>query len=183
MKPTILILAVAGLGLAACGDEDTTTVINQTTITQTASSDDESSTTSNETTTASTTDDDGEDSDDDSGQVVSLKSFQTPTGNIACLMSAKSVRCDIAEKQWTAPRPAGCPKQLDFGQGLTLSAEGPAEVVCAGDTVLNPDAPVLDYGSSSRIGSITCASAESGVTCISDSGGSFTLSREAYELN
>ena len=99
------------------------------------------------------------------------------------MMSAQVVRCDIAEKQWTAPRPSSCPSEVDFGQGLTMKATGPAKVVCAGDTVLNPQAPTLAYGSSSQIGSITCTSTEADVECANSSGGSFKLSRESYELN
>ena len=99
------------------------------------------------------------------------------------MMSAQVVRCDIAEKQWTAQRPSSCPSEVDFGQGLTMQATGPAKVVCAGDTVLNPQAPTLAYGSSSQIGSITCTSTEADVECVNSSGGSFKLSRESYEVN
>ena len=98
-------------------------------------------------------------------------------------MSSSDVRCDIAEKQWTAQRPASCPSQVDFGQGLTMKATGPATVVCAGDTALNPQAPTLDYGTSSQVGSITCTSTEADMECTNGSGGSFKLSRESYELN
>jgi hypothetical protein len=163
--------------LAACGEDETTTVINQTTTVTEDEPDDS--------TTETTTDDDDDDEadDDDSGPTEALKSFQSPTGNIGCAMTADFVRCDIVEKDWEAQRPEGCPGDSDFGQGLTLSATGQAEVVCAGDTVLDQGAPVLDYGSRSQIGPITCESDEEGVECSNESGGSFSLSREEYDLD
>lgn len=164
--------------LAGCGDDGDTTVINQTTTVT-----ESSSTTASSSTTESTTSTAADDGADESGPVLSLKSFQAPSGNIACAMTGKSARCDIAEKDWSAPRPADCPSQVDSGQGLTLNATGAAQVVCAGDTVLNPDAPTLEYGSTSQIGAIVCASMESGVSCTNSSGGAFTLSRESYDLN
>jgi len=166
--------------LAGCGDGDSTTVINQTTTVTATDPSSATSTTSTERETATTP---ADDDDGGSQNVVSLEAFQSPSGNIACLMSAKSVRCDIADKQWSAPRPAGCPKQLDYGQGLTLDATGAATVVCAGDTVLNPEAPVLEYGSISQVGSIRCDSEESGIDCENGAGGEFSLSREEYELH
>jgi Family of unknown function (DUF6636) len=185
MKPRIgaILAPLACLGvLAGCGnDGDSTTVINNTTtVTETAGS----STTNTAITESSSTTTGGGGGDSSGSQdVVSLDAFQSPSGNIACLMSAKGVRCDIAEKQWNAPRPPGCPKQVDYGQGLALDATGPAAVVCAGDTVLNPQAPVLDYGTASQVGSIRCDSQESGIKCENGAGGEFSLSREAYELS
>lgn len=180
-------IAAAAALLAGCGGSGDTTVINNTTTT--VASEDTGSTTSTASTatesTTTTTTDDTNDGGVAAGPVLSLKSFKSPSSNIACLMSAKSVRCDIAEKQWSpGERPADCPTEVDYGQGLTLPASGPATLVCAGDTVLgDTGAQVLDYGSSSRIGSITCTSAESGMECENESGGSFSLSREDYVLN
>lgn len=180
MKTALATLALLALALAGCGGGDSTTVINQTT-TVTESSSTTSSTTSTESTAPTSTT--ADDAPDEAGPVVSLKAFQSPSGNIACAMTGRSVRCDIAEKDWSAPRPADCPSQVDSGQGLQLNASGAATVVCAGDTVLNPQAPTLEYGATSQIGAIVCASMESGVSCTNSSGGSFTLSRESYELN
>lgn len=168
----------AALALGACGGGGaTTTVINNTTTvtqTDTAATSTESTSTTTSTETTTTT---------GGGPTVALRSFQSPSGNIGCAISPKAARCDISEKQWKAPRPADCPTQVDFGQGLTLPADGAATIVCAGDTVLNPSAPVLEYGSSSRIGAITCTSQQSGMSCANESGGAFTLSRESYSLD
>jgi hypothetical protein len=55
--------------------------------------------------------------------------------------------------------------------------------VCHGDTVVEPGAPVLAYGKSSRQGSITCVSADTGVTCTQRPGGhGFLISRERYRI-
>jgi hypothetical protein len=175
---------LAALLAGGCGGSGDTTVINNTTTTTVASGETTSTTASTTTasTTTSATDDSGGVA---AGPVLSLQSFRSPTGNIACLMSGRSVRCDISERSWSPPqRPADCPSEVDFGQGLELPASGAARFVCAGDTVLgDTSAQVLDYGSSSRIGSITCTSAESGMQCANESGGSFSLSREEYVLN
>jgi len=181
IRQLIAIPALAAvLALAGCGGGDSTTVINQTTtVTESSSTTSSTTSTDDSTSTETTTATEGA---DEAGPVVSLKAFQSPSGNIACVMTGKSARCDIAEKDWSAPRPADCPSQVDSGQGLTLNATGPAQVVCAGDTVLNPQAPTLDYGATSQIGAIVCASMESGISCTNSSGGSFTLSRESYDL-
>ena len=175
-----LIALFAAVLVAGCGG-DTTTVINETTTTVAA---DTTSTTDDATSTTSTTTDD-DDSDDDVGEdggVVSLKAFQSPSGNIACVMTQRYARCDVAERDWSPPAaPADC--QLDFGHAIQLAAEGSASFVCAGDTVLNPDARELPYGSASQVGAITCESDEAEIECENMSGGKFSLSREEYDLN
>ena len=108
--------------------------------------------------------------------------FVTPTGNIECFIDKVSVRCDIAEREWEPPKaPPDC--ELDYGQGLTLSAGGAAALVCAGDTVLGSSGQELAYGQSISAGLLRCDSSESGVTCRDvETGRGFTLSRESYEL-
>ena len=170
-----LIALLGAALLAGCGG-DTTTVINETTTTVAADTD---------STTSTTTDDDSvddDDSDDDGGSALTLEAFQSPSGNVACVMTAKYTRCDISDRAWNPPAaPGDC--QVDYGQGIQLPAEGPASFVCAGDTVLNPEAPVLEYGTSSEVGLITCESDESEIECENASGGKFSLSREEYDLN
>jgi hypothetical protein len=94
-------------------------------------------------------------------------------------MAGSNVRCDIKQRDWNPPpRPATC--QLDFGQGLQIGG-GRASLVCAGDTTLNPSAPTLAYGQSSRRGPFLCRSASAGVTCTNQSSGhGFFLSRQRY---
>jgi hypothetical protein len=171
---------VAAALLAGCGGGDTTTVINETTTTVAG---DSTITDSSSTTTASTTST-TTDSSGGTGAPQSLKAFQSPTGNIACIITAKFARCDVSERDWNPPpHPASCPSEVDFGQGIQLPTSGSASFVCAGDTTLNPQAPKLAYGSSSQVGSITCTSAESGMSCSNAGGGGFTISRQSYNLN
>ncbi|MEO7197599.1 MAG: hypothetical protein ABIZ50_03925, partial [Solirubrobacterales bacterium] len=76
--------------------------------------------------------------------VTGLTGFTSPSGNIGCDIERRSVRCDIAERDWKAPpEPARC--DLDFGQGISLDAGGTPSFVCAGDTTLGGGDP-LAYG-------------------------------------
>src|SRR3990172_10105166 len=82
---------------------------------------------------------------------AALRTFQTPSGNIGCMIvDGKSVRCDIRQKTWKPPPiPKSCP--VDWGNGLGVDARGKGYIVCAGDTVLPaPGNPyrVLAYGKS-----------------------------------
>jgi hypothetical protein len=108
-------------------------------------------------------------------------SFTSPSGNVACFISATDARCDILDRDWTPPsRPADC--QFGYGQGITMSAGGVAEFVCAGDTTLGTGQP-LPYGESVSAGALRCDSTESGITCRdTESGRGFALSREGYEI-
>jgi uncharacterized protein DUF6636 len=113
---------------------------------------------------------------------LTLTSFKTPSGNIGCTVDVAYARCDIKDHAWTAPpKPPDC--DLDWGDSLQISDKAPPGLVCHGDTVLDPTAPVLAYGQRTRPGTILCESAEAGVTCTSQSDGhGFFLSREAYRL-
>lgn len=121
---------------------------------------------------------------------AAAQEFSSPSGNITCLFdppldadarrtpedSEYYVRCDMAEgiSPWSAP-PAGC--DLDWGKSLGLMATGAGIRNCHGDTVLNPRAPVLDYGQTISVPGITCRSERAGVTCTNRQGGGFFLSR------
>jgi len=114
---------------------------------------------------------------------VQLQSFQTPSGNIACLAYQEGgrweLRCDVGEHDWQGPRAAHC--DLDSGDALGLHAAGRAYWVCHGDTVLR-SGPVLGYGSTWRAGPFTCDVSRAGVTCRNRAQHGFTLSRAAHRL-
>ena len=56
------------------------------------------------------------------------------------------------------------------------------QFVCAGDTALGAGKP-LAYGQSIAAGLLRCESLESGMTCTdTETGRSFTLSQESYDL-
>lgn len=167
-------LAAAGAFLlAACGGDGETTV----TETVTASSADANAAETTEATTE--TGEEGPPPVD--REVTELTGFTSPTGNIGCYIDRSSVRCDIGERDWQPPkRPKGC--DLDYGQGIELTAGAGADFVCAGDTALGGGDP-LPYGESIGAGLLRCEREESGITCTdTENGRGFTISRQSYEI-
>ena len=111
-----------------------------------------------------------------------LSGFTSPSGNIGCITADDGVRCDIQERDWSPPpRPADCPSETGYGQGIDLPVSGLPEFVCAGDTTLN-SGPVLPYGHSTSAAGLTCASSPAGMTCTNRDSHGFTISRQAYRL-
>lgn len=169
---TALLACALALLLAGCGDDDTTTV----TTTETAATSGSTTSSITEDTTTSTTSTEG-----DVPATESLGAFTSPSGNIGCAMDEESVRCDIRQRSWKPP-PAPKDCELDYGQGLQLSAGAEPGFVCAGDTTLGAGPP-LPYGEATAKGLLTCESEESGMTCTdTETGRGFTLSKESYEL-
>lgn len=115
-------------------------------------------------------------------EFLALESFQSPSGNIGCVLSDGEARCDAAKHSWAAPRPADCPAGSDAGQGLYVGAAGEAGVVCAGDTTLDDSAPVLAYGTAAEGGGTVCVSRRAGLTCTNGDGHGFTIGAQAYKL-
>jgi hypothetical protein len=112
---------------------------------------------------------------------VSTASFQTPSRNIGCYLSADSVRCDIGNKQWAPPpKPSDCGSA--WGMGVTVDGRAEASFTCAGDTVLGAG-HTLRYGQSLRAGDFVCDSLFTEIRCGNvDSGHGFALSVQAYRL-
>jgi hypothetical protein len=110
--------------------------------------------------------------------------FESPSRNIGCVIFDGTARCDIVKRSWSPPpHPKSCPNIVDFGQGLTVSVNGAARLVCAGDTSLDPQAPILAYGQVDASGSLRCTSATTGMTCRSTrSGHGFSIARQRYTL-
>jgi hypothetical protein len=110
-------------------------------------------------------------------------SFQTPSHNIACIGTAKYIRCDTRfTTKYSAPayKPKGC--DLDWGP-LSMSPRGRSGVVCAGDTALDPKAPVLAYGKSKLFGGkFRCTSRTSGLRCQNLSKHGWFLSRQKQSI-
>lgn len=116
-------------------------------------------------------------------RVIHLRTFRTPSGNIGCEMYQGGARCDIRKRDWAPlPRPAKCPKEVGYGQGLQVGRVGQASFVCAGDTALDPSAASLSYGTASRIGSSECISRTDGVSCVNEAGHGFFISIQSYEV-
>jgi hypothetical protein len=120
-----------------------------------------------------------------SAGTVQLQSFQTPSGNIACMADDVDgngrweLRCDVAQRDWRGPSARDC--ELDSGDALGMSATGRPYWVCHGDTVLG-SGPVLGYGSTWRGGGVTGSCAREGVTCRNRAQHGFFLSRASYRV-
>lgn len=112
-----------------------------------------------------------------------LESFQTADHDIGCIAIGHNVRCDIRNRSWSPPpRPADCPGEVDFGQGIEVG-KASSRFVCAGDTALNPSATVLADGTTTGTGDITCEAGGGGITCASEATGhGFFLSSARYRL-
>jgi hypothetical protein len=110
--------------------------------------------------------------------------FQSPSKNIACAYfdydKQNSLRCDIAEANVTARRPADC--DLEWGKAFEMNAKGAAVRICYGDTVMDPKNPVLAYGEVWQRGGFTCTSEQTGITCFNADRRGFSLSRAKQEV-
>jgi len=111
-----------------------------------------------------------------------VKFFQSPSGNIGCVVGGGLARCDIQQHTWpTPPKPADCP--VDYGNGVAVIGGHPGEYTCAGDTVFSPNARVLDYGEKITKNRFTCTSKTSGMRCANrNSGHGFFISRDVVRL-
>ena len=111
-----------------------------------------------------------------------LQGFQSPSHNIGCYMDGHGVRCDVREHSWTAPpKPSYC--DVDWGQGVAVDRKGTAGYVCAGDTALDPNHPVLGYGEKITAGRFKCKSKQSGMKCMNTRNKhGFLVSRDDVDL-
>lgn len=106
-------------------------------------------------------------------------SFQMPSGNIGCALSAEGVLCAILAFDYEPPAVPGC--EADTGIAFALDPEGTSAVCSTGA----PDfggAAELPYGESLTVGEFTCDSTEQGVSCSNGSGQEFSLRRGDYNL-
>lgn len=108
--------------------------------------------------------------------------FVTPSGNIACRMSADEVRCDVAQQTWKLPaEPAGCTGT--FGAGTVLVGSGSGELSCVSDSLAGSGMETLEYGTAVRRDGVLCASRENGVRCENEqTRHGFQVARAAFEL-
>jgi Family of unknown function (DUF6636) len=105
--------------------------------------------------------------------------FRMPSKNIECAYATGfgpvTLRCDIFSGLKPRPR-RRC--ELDWtGVAMGVGRAGPT---CAGDTVFDPKAPVLAYGSIWKRGPFTCLSSWIGLSCVNRAGHGFFLSKERW---
>ncbi len=116
------------------------------------------------------------------GGMHAWSQWQSPTGNISCLIGDGQVRCDINEMEFTAPKPASC--SMGVPKAIAMATNKAPAFQCISDTVADPSNPVLAYGDSTHAKSFTCTSKVDGMHCTDDgSGHSFRLARGSYDLN
>jgi hypothetical protein len=104
-------------------------------------------------------------------------SFHSPSGNIRCVIAAKTyTRCDITNRDWRPPpKPRTC--EFDWGNTLEVGLRGRGKFGCVSDAV--DPGRVLAYGESISRGRFRCRSRRSGMRCLNTRNGhGFALSRE-----
>jgi hypothetical protein len=117
--------------------------------------------------------------------------FKTPSRNIVCGYGIgsdgkASMECGIKSGLKPPPKRIHCLAGDPNDKRVSLRDTGRATpVLCAGDPgpllpQIEAKARVLAYGTSVRIGGITCSSAPSGLTCRNRSAHGFFLSREHW---
>ena len=111
---------------------------------------------------------------------ASIQTFRTPSGHIGCAYDTTMLRCDVDDVAHKPPRPKSC--ELDYGSAFALTKSGRAKRLCVGDTAMDPDAKVLNYGKTKHYGPFTCTSKQSGLRCTTRAGHGFVLSRAAQRL-
>ncbi len=109
--------------------------------------------------------------------------FQSPSGNIVCLLGAVGVACDVSDYIYQVPPGPPCSQHIAWGNRFTLQKGQAAEMVCHGDTLRVPGEQTLGYGQTVSAGTITCSSDPSGVKCTDSSTGHyFRVARDSYDL-
>ena len=100
--------------------------------------------------------------------------FVMPSRNIACLYNSKAIRCDI----FSGIKPEPTKACKFYWKGVLLHGTGTPSFLCIIDTIYEPSAPVLKFGSTWSRGPIFCRSTTRGLRCQNGSGHGFFLSRE-----
>jgi len=118
-------------------------------------------------------------------QQASHSTFQSPSGNINCMMYASGgetgARCEVVDHTWAAPpRSPDCP--LNWGDRFYLTQGGDAGFGCYHQEFPTAER-TLGYGQTQSLGTLTCESEPTGMTCTDSSTGHyFRVAREIYEL-
>jgi hypothetical protein len=116
-----------------------------------------------------------------SGEEAALTgpTFQMPSRNIGCRFGFEQLRCDILSGLEPAPD-----EECEFDWvGVDMGVTGPAAANCGSDTVYDPGASTLQYGSTWSRDGIVCESEESGLTCTNAEGHEFVLARGSWSVS
>jgi hypothetical protein len=104
---------------------------------------------------------------------AAFRQFRSPTGKVGCaFFSDRHV-----------PREVRCDWRGGNDRAVMVAERGRAKRIHVTDTVLDPNAKVLRYGTSTKFGALKCTSRRSGITCRSSrSGHGFTASVQRRRL-
>lgn len=109
------------------------------------------------------------------------EAFQLPSGNIHCAVYDGRLRCDVLNFAYQRPpRPRNC--DLDYGGAVEMTPRGSPVLLCHGDTVANPMAPVLGYGQAWQGGGMACTATQQGIRCVNAEGRGFEMARSRLLL-
>jgi hypothetical protein len=104
------------------------------------------------------------------------EAFQLPSGNIHCAVQEGRLRCDALNFTYQRPpRPRSC--DLDYGGAVGLGPRGAPALICHGDTIANPMAPVLGYGQAWQGGGMSCTATPAMLRCVNAEGRGFEMAR------
>ncbi len=102
--------------------------------------------------------------------------FQLPSGNVLCEVMENALRCEIAQFNFARPaKPKEC--DSDWGHAYAIGARGRAEVLCAGDMVVDRRVPRLEYGQRWQGIGVTCEAERNGLRCTNGEGRRLELAR------
>jgi hypothetical protein len=190
-----LVAVVAGLALAGCGGGEPVTP-RTTTVTVTPTPAGASTTSTTSTTTAPATATPPKTYQQAMQHVAAGKidtavkaQFTSPTGNIYCSIAASGdvpPGCELRDGRITPPAgtcDTGGGGAKDVGR-IEWAGDTPT-LVCNSDTMIQPGAPVLQYGSIAQVqGSpFQCVSEQIGMTCINTTGKKgFFMAKGAYTI-
>ena len=101
-----------------------------------------------------------------------IKTFRSPSGQLGCMYYndpdvPASVRCE-----WTGGN----------DRAVVVERTGRGKRIRITDTVMDPGAKVLPYGTTRRYGPIRCTSRTSGITCRNRARHGFTVSVQARKV-
>jgi Family of unknown function (DUF6636) len=118
-------------------------------------------------------------------QAAASGPFRSPSGNINCTMFMSDgqgvARCEVVDHAWVAP-PVSADCHLNWGDRFELAEGSAAAFNCYGQDFPTSE-QTLAYGQTRSLGSITCASEYTGMTCSDGSTGHyFRISRDSYQL-
>ncbi len=116
-----------------------------------------------------------------------LAAWQSPSGNIHCMLDDNGFdgSCEVLQGRIEPAEADLC--SFEAGEstvGRIEIFEGSVTPVCNTDTIMNPNAPVLEYGAVAKTeGFISCISERRGMTCVNtDIRKGFFLARGVYEI-